>query len=209
MKKTLLLIFLVPVAFVTFAQSPAIGITGGPSFAKFDFSGQNISPVNSGLKITFSMGIFADFKFGNFSFRPTLNYTGRSGQLTRENATISSILYYAQVPLDLVYHVHSKAGTFYFGGGPYIAFGFSATDYLNDAEGNTNSMSQSFGGTDGEYSGTEVGLNAIAGLQFKSGLLIHINYDLGLTNALNNANFDNENLVINTRTLGISVGYVF
>jgi hypothetical protein len=209
MKKTLLSIFLVSLSFVTFAQSPEIGIRGGATFGKFNLSEPGINTINSGLKISLSFGAYADFKFGNFSLQPAFNYTSREGQLTRENATISSILYYGQVPLDLLYHLHLKTGTVYFGGGPYIAFGLSGTDYLNDAEGNTNSVSRSFGGDDGEYSSTETGLNFIAGLQFKSGFLIHVNYDLGLTNLANSQDAENLNLVINTRTFGLSVGYAF
>jgi hypothetical protein len=210
MKKLFLFFCLLLVSIVTFAQSPSFGIRGGLNFAKFDLSSPGVKSLNTGSKISFSFGAFTDLKFGDFSLQPALNFTGRAGKITRNNATGSSILYYVQVPLNLVYHVHLKPGSIYFGAGPYVAFGTSATDYFDDAEGNTNSQSASFGGTTGEYSSTDAGLNAIAGIQFKSGFLIHLNYDLGLSNILNTNNPDDVNgVMLKTRTLGVSIGVVF
>lgn len=50
----------------------------------------------------------------------------------------------------------------------------------------------------------DFGVTALTGFTFTNGLLLSINYDLGLTN-IRADNYDN----IKTRVLGISVGYNF
>jgi hypothetical protein len=210
MKKLLLAFCLLAVSYVTFAQLPTIGIRGGVQFAKLMIGaeGTNVT-VTTGTLTTYTVGAFADFKFGNVSFQPALNYTGRGGEFTGGGVTAKFNLHYFQVPLNIVYHVPVLVGNVYFGAGPYVAFGVSGTTTANDGSGE-QSANVVFGGTNGDFNSTDIGINGIAGIQFKSGFLIHMNYDLGLVNILDNNNPNNTGGgQFKTRTWGLSIGYAF
>lgn len=211
MKKLFLSLFLATVSAATFAQLPTFGIRGGVNFAKLLISadGTNLSATTGSLT-TYSVGAFADFKFGNTSLQPALNYTGKGGTITGDGGTSGKFdLHYLQVPLNLVYHIPVIVGNIYFGAGPYVAVGVNGTATGNDGT-TTTSDKVTFGGANGDFASTDIGINGIAGIQFKGGFLIHINYDLGLTNVLNTSNPNNSGGgQLKTRTLGLSIGYAF
>jgi len=211
MKKLFLSLFLTAVSAVTFAQLPTFGIRGGANFAKLLISadGTNLS-VATGSLTTYSVGVFVDFKFGNTSFQPALNYTGKGGSITGDGGVSGKFdLHYLQVPLNIVYHVPVIVGNIYFGAGPYVAVGVNGTTTGSDGT-TTETDKVTFGGANGDLATTDIGVNGIAGFQFKGGFLIHINYDFGLTNILNTSNPANSGGgELKTRTLGVSIGYAF
>jgi len=211
MKKLFLVFGLMIGSLVTFAQLPTFGIRGGVNFANLLISaeGSNLS-VSTGSLTTYSFGIFADFRSGNTSFQPAINYTGKGGSITGDGGTSGKFnLHYLQVPLNVVFHAPALVGDLYFGAGPYIAMGLSGTATGSDGT-TTESDKVTFGGTNGDFESTDIGIDGIAGLKLKSGFLVHVNYDFGLTNILNSSNPNNTGGgQIKTRTFGISVGYAF
>jgi hypothetical protein len=52
---------------------------------------------------------------------------------------------------------------------------------------------------------SDFGVNALAGIQLKNGLLFNVNYEYGLTNIYKSPNAN----TIKKRVLGFSVGYLF
>lgn len=204
MKKTLLSLCLLMASFAAFAQLPTIGFKGGVNFATLNASasGTNLS-VTSGTLTTFNVGAFVDFKFGNVSLQPALNYTGKGGKFSVSTEDFDGSaqikLYYLQVPVNVVYHVPAVVGDFYFGAGPYVGVGISGK--TKDSDGSTADVKF---GSDGDVKRTDIGANAIVGFKFKTGFLINANYDLGLSNIAN----DNTGKLKN-RVFGISVGYAF
>jgi len=209
MKKLLLLAVLITVSFVAFGQKIAIGLRGGLNFAELQSSAAGSSSSHTSDSFTsFSVGAFTDIKFNNLSLQPALVLTGKGGQVASgDGGTIQFDLRYLQIPVNLVYHAPVLIGDIYIGGGPYLAFGAASTLTENGPGGNAY-INTTFGST-GDFTSTETGINGIAGLQFKSGFLVHINYDFGLTNILNNNGPEAGLGTIKTRTLGVSIGFVF
>ena len=213
MKRCILTICLVITWLGVFAQIPSIGIKGGLNFASFS-SSDNGTSVKSGGITTFNAGVFVDFKFGNLSLQPALNYTGKGGTYSEflripepniggaaVSETVKDNLYYLQLPVNLVYHIPVIIGNIYFGIGPYIAQGLSGKQTYN---GN-NSQSVSFGNAEGDIKAQQFGADAIVGFKLKGGLLLNANYDLGLTNDVPSVDGGSSK----SRVFGISLGYVF
>ncbi|QTE39439.1 porin family protein [Mucilaginibacter gossypii] len=160
---------------------------------------------NSGSLTTFNVGAFVDFKFGNVSLQPALNFTGKGGSSSvsfdgEANSGGKVKLYYLQVPVNVVYHVPAVVGDFYLGAGPYLGMGVSGK--AKDNSGNSEDIK--FGSGQDEIKRTDAGLNAIVGFKFKTGFLINANYDWGLTNITNV-----DGIKLTNRVFGISVGYAF
>ncbi|MDR3696207.1 porin family protein [Mucilaginibacter sp.] len=219
MKKLLISFCLMSVISLTFAQSTTFGVRGGVNFANLllhTSNSDNILLYNlPGSLTTFSVGAFVDFKFGNFSLQPSINYTVKGDNEKMALGGDSSFtknwhLNYLEIPVDLAYHIKIAIGNIYIGAGPYIAFGLTGKVKAGFGS-NSSSVDAKFGGNN-MFKSTDIGLNGIAGLQLKNGFLFHLNYDLGLSNILN-ATYDNananDNNSVKTRTFGLSVGYAF
>jgi len=206
MKKTLLSLCLLMASFAAFAQLPTFGVKGGVNFATLHatvdgFSGSG----NSGSLTSFNAGAFVDFKFGNLSLQPALNFTGKGGasSVAVDNEASSNgkvKLYYLQIPVNVVCHVPAVVGDFYFGAGPYLGMGISGK--AKDDKGNSEDIK--FGSSQDQIKRTDAGLDAIVGFKFKTGFLINANYDWGLTN-ITNVN----GIKLTNRVFGVSVGYAF
>ena len=226
MKKPILLLLLTLATSFAFAQLPTIGIKGGVNFASLGASGQANNVVagtnlqaSSGNITSFNIGVFADIKFGNVSLQPAINFTGKGGTFDGTTGVLpggstSQVhskynLYYVQVPVNIVYHIPVVIGEIYFGAGPYGSSGVHGK--LKQTAVNTQSGSFGgsrdikFGNESGEIKRMDYGANAIAGIRLKGGLLFNINYDLGLTNILPDADGNK----MKTRVLGISAGFAF
>lgn len=226
MKKPILLLLLTFATSAAFAQIPTIGIKGGVNFATLSASGQENNVVagtnlqsSSGNVTSFNIGVFADLKFGNFSLQPAVNFTGKGGifdgatGLLPDGST-SQVhskynLYYIQVPVNLVYHIPVVIGEIYIGAGPYgssAVHGKLKQTAVNTKNGSFGgSQDIKFGNNADEIKRMDYGANAIAGIRLKGGLLFNINYDLGLTNILPDADGNK----MKTRVLGISAGFAF
>lgn len=231
MKKLLLSLLLAGTSLAGFAQLPTIGIKGGVNFATLSASGTPNNVVagtnlteSSGSITSFNAGVFADFKLGHFSLQPAVNFTGKGGTFHGFTGPIPSVppgetsvseinsnykIYYLQVPVNIVYHIPVIIGDIYFGAGPYAAFGLSGKIKLTGNNTKTGALSLhndvKFGDDAGDIRSKDYGANAIAGIKLKSGLLLNINYDFGLTNILPEA----DGTKMKTRVLGISIGYTW
>jgi len=225
MKKALLTICFAAASLVTFAQLPTFGIRGGVNFASQSISASGLGvSVASGTLTTFNAGVFADFKFANISLQPALNFTGKgakySGDITDANGndagsgTVTERLYYLQLPVNVVYHIPVLVGNVYFGAGPYIAKGISGSaripggvDTGNGTTTGSTSETIHFGNNENDIKPMQYGADFILGVEFKTGFLIHANYDLGLSNDFPAA--DGSGLSSKSRVFGFSVGYKF
>jgi hypothetical protein len=225
MKKLILSFLLAASSSVAFAQLPAIGIKGGLNAAGINASGTqnnvvegtNIS-ASSNTVTSFNFGVFVDIKLGHFSLQPAVNFTGKGGTFngftgTLPNGSKTEVnskynLYYVQVPLNIVYHVPLVIGEFYVGAGPYVSMGVYGKQKLianNSQSGAFSSSKKIDFGDNGDIKSNDSGANTIAGIKLKGGLLINLNYDLGLANILPDA----DGRKFKTRVFGASVGFVF
>lgn len=220
MKKILLSTFLSFATLITFAQLPTFGVKGGLNFSYYIEPGY----PSSQFITTFNGGIFADFKLGNFSLQPALNYTGKGGNFNGKETFTDAQgntkivhtlfvqkLYYVELPVNLIYHVPVVIGNIYFGAGPYIARGVSANSTFTGAiytgEVVTQKQDINFGNGDHDLKTIQFGADAIAGFKFNNGFLLNINYDLGLTNDMVTKPYTTG--VSKSRAFGLSIGYCF
>jgi hypothetical protein len=217
MKKSLLTICFAVISLTGFAQLPSFGVKAGVNFANQSLTGSNVLPGGKALA-TLNAGVFADFKFGNLSLQPALNFTGEgtkyalvisdnSGHQTG-TANETETIYYLKLPVNLLYHVPVVIGNIYFGAGPYIAQGLSGKYKFPETNGDAITTAHEpvhFGNDAGDVKAQQYGADFILGLQFKNGFLVNANYDLGLSNDAPAA----ENASSKSRVFGISVGYKF
>lgn len=203
MKKFLLSICCAFAVTSAFSQT-TYGVRGGVGFASLSSSSGNLS-VGSGSTTTFAAGLFADVKTStNVSIQPGIYYAGKGGNYKSGGVEADIKTYYLQVPVNVVYHVPATFGGVYFGVGPYVAFGLNGKVKASDGT-NSESMDVTFG-SDGDFKRVDAGFNGIAGFEFKNGLLLGINYDLGLTDIGNDGTAE---VSTKNRVFGISVGFKF
>lgn len=207
MKKLLLLAALAAGSvFSVSAQSKTtFGARAGVNIASW-YATQSGSSVtaSSGSITAFSAGVYADAPLGtSFSVQPGIFYSGK-GMNSNDGVNTGKIkTAYIQIPVNFLYNVQSAAGKFYFGLGPYAAYGISAK-----AEDRLNGTKVSIDLEFGEYlKRMDVGLGSLIGFQFSNNVSLNVNYDLGLTNIL--ADSDGTGSSIKNRVFGISVGYAF
>lgn len=216
MKKIMLTTCFIVTSLAVFAQIPSIGIKGGLNFANMATSDDGTNKT-SGSLTTFNAGVFVDFKFGNLSLQPALNYTGKgetyqqifftpgpNGETENGGSSLVKVhLYYLELPVNLVYHIPVIIGNIYFGAGPYIARGISGNSSYSNGSSNEKIT---FGNGESDFEATQFGVDAIVGLKLKNGLLINANYDLGLSNDIPSAADSGSG---KSRVFGVSLGYVF
>jgi len=227
MKKILLIACFLIISLATFAQMPFIGVKGGLNIATIT-NPDGGNSVSSSSIATFNAGVFVDFKFGNFSLQPALNYTGKGGSYTENlyyyfpdavpepniangsgagTENVKEQLYYLQLPVNIVYHLPVVVGNIYFGAGPYIAQGLSGkiTDSYSNAS-TVTTQKVTFGNSASDIKATQFGADAIIGFKSRSGILFNVNYDLGLTNDIPASAGGSKS---KSHVFGISLGYAF
>jgi hypothetical protein len=225
MKKTLLIAALALMAGAATAQQNKVswGIKASYTFAKISASVTDPTfgsfSGNSGNLKSFGFGAFAEIYLGpKGSFQPGISYVRKGGTSITDDTDFSSgetvvshdktNFDYLEVPLNFLYNVPLKSGKVFIGMGPYLAMGLSAknkTD-VTSASGNTSSSSQSitFGSGVNELKRMDLGINALAGFRFDSGLEIGGGMGFGLSNLSNVSSVKTHN-----QTISISAGYFF
>jgi hypothetical protein len=221
MKKIFLSIFLTVSVQSLFAQAVSFGIKAGLNESTATFAGSMSTSSNlSG----FNAGVFADIKFNRLSVEPGIFYT-TSGYNTKTvfttdnpapysfNATGRVAYNYLQVPVNILYHIPTGPVKIFVGAGPYWGLALSGT---RQGTANANGIitnirgNITFGSSDGDFSKTDLGVNAIGGIALKNGLLFSANYGFGLTNISNSTNSINSTKSKGeNRVLSLSLGYEF
>jgi hypothetical protein len=159
----------------------------------------------SGTPLTgFTLGMFADIPVQkHLSFRPSLVYAYEGYQPNVNGDKVDIHTAFLKAPLDLVYHTNLFNKRFYIGAGPYAAYGLGgtytlkgiATDMVfgNNYAAGDNLRRIDFGG------------NIMAGILMDRNFMIGATFDLGL----NNLAPSGSATTIHTRSVGLSIGYVF
>ncbi len=192
--------------FVQFNQAQTtFGATVGASFASYKVKSGDVS-VASDVKPGFSIGLSSFIVLNkNFSFQPSLNFVQKGGILkdASESTTDKSTFNYLELPLNFIYNTHSVAGKFFIGAGPSFDIGLSGRYKITGMYEESGSVH--FGNSeDDDLKRIGVGLNLLAGYEFKSGMLISGNYNFSLNNLSNDSDASLRN-----RYFGIRLGYLF
>ena len=178
------------------------GIQAGASFYSGKATVDNVS-VKYDTKVGFTAGIVYSAPIGsNFSFMPSLNFTQKGGKYTLDDGDEDKLsLSYIELPLNFVYNVAGKGGTFFIGAGPDLALGVGGKD---DFEGQKTDIN--FGnGDDDDLKPFEFGANILAGYELSSGLFFAANYNPGISDI----SPDNAGGKWHNNGFAIRIGYMF
>lgn len=215
------MLFALALSLPVLAQSVKFGVKAGLNESTADFGKTSTDISNlSGL----NAGAFAEFEFGKISLQPALCYTqkgynsGTHAIINDPNGTGSFDansrlrLNYLQLPVNVLYNIAVKPGKIFLGVGPYYGYALSGNlkgiiinTYPNrPAVSNTQNANITFDG-DNNYKRSDFGLNALAGIKLKNGLLFSINYEYGLTDIYKSQSTN----TVKNRVFGFSAGYEF
>ena len=223
MKKIFLLAIAAIVTTAAFSQVNW-GIQAHGNLARTSLSGEGTEAFKKSSIIGIGAGVVADAKLSDqLSLRTSLNLLQKGGKLEFEgdgegDSFITSMsatnkLFYAELPVNLVYNVNLSSGKLFFGAGPslgYGLFGKSKVIYTNPfdpsekEEEETDAFKKEEDGGAG-FKRFDFSANAIAGYQFNNGLFVNAGYKLGLGNLMESE--DGES--IKNRGLQLTVGYFF
>lgn len=203
----------------------SLGAQAGAVFAKSktdDFTstipGIDLSTKN---RVGFTAGLIADIPIGESGLRlmPELNFVQKGlkadgtvdidilGQIVTAQAEANINLSYIDIPVNLAYAVEAGNGRFIIGAGPYAGFGLSGkskvkVSALGQSEEEEDDIE--FGSDEDQIKRMDFGANFMAGYIMNNGLMLKVNYSLGLTNLSNVSDSDWKN-----RYFGVTVGYFF
>jgi Outer membrane protein beta-barrel domain len=216
MKKSLFLFCLIAMKFNLLGQSFNLEIMAGPNQSTFvppDYQSLDLGR-QSGVT-GFHLGAFAEFTWNKLSLQPGLVYTsiggndnwGDTGHGYGGGGIIKITVQYLQIPVNVLYHIPVSFGNIFLGGGPYIALGFSGKTVQTGTEGVSFSSTEQIN-IDNKYifsrsDNPDYGLNGLAGIQLKDGLLFSLDYGFGLKYTFN------KNSGVQNNVASLSVGYKF
>lgn len=205
MKKVILLSsLLVITGSAIMAQKTSFGIKAGiqQSAVNEKIDEGDVTLKLEGPRAGFIIGGTADLQLSNnFSVQPNLLFNYRPGNLVFIEAGKLNIMS-IDVPINLLYRTNG----FYIGAGPNISYGLSAKFKSYDDDTEEINLYEKIEDEDAPLKRFEIGANALMGYQFPSGLTLTANYTRNFNNILNG---DVDEIVMNSKQFGISIGYVF
>lgn len=220
MKKIILAALLMGSMQPLFAQSIKLGIKGGLNAANTD-RGDVFAGNSSSYRLGFNAGVFADFECNKWSVEPGLFYTVKGANYKSSFVSTTPLngtevvsakghqtFNYLELPVNVIYNIQTKPGKIFVGAGPYLGYLLSGKAKSTITKGSevSSDYDQNLAiGSGGDFKRTDFGLNALAGITFKNGLLASIGYGYGLTSIVNNA----SSVKLKNRVMNISVGYSF
>jgi hypothetical protein len=189
----------------------SFGLFGGLSVANQKSDSWYYGESNKGSNIGYCAGMLFEFKLSKYvSLQPELLFVQKGGKgktytsnlyifaTTGDYITDVSVksimqLNYLEVPLNFIFNIPTgKNGEFFMGAGPSVSYGLSGkltlnpskegvTFYLTDEEKTTDM----FGGDEPVLKRFDLGMNVLAGYQYKT-LVIRAGYNMGLNNIATN-----------------------
>jgi Outer membrane protein beta-barrel domain len=196
------------------AQSPGIkfGIHAGTSIAnmKYEEDEYSYSP-----KSIFGIqgGFVADLQLGkHLSLQPGVNFVQKGMKIKSDengsNDTYTERINAIEIPINILYNSKGNAGNLFVGAGPSFSFAM-AGKYIEKIDGETDKEKMSFGNNemDDDYRAFDFGVNGMIGYEFKGGLFMAANYNLGLRNLLPGG--DEDYGKVKTNYFGVRLGYFF
>ena len=205
MKKLFFLLIVITTVSVQ-AQKTQFGFTGGATFANYksNYDGTNQS---GNSKTGFTIGAIANIAAGkSFVIQPAINWVqkGTKDEQTEGGSTskISLTTNNIELPVNFMY---SHNG-FFIGAGPSFTFGVSGK-ITSEFNGEKSDEKVNFGNSDEDVMKSfDFGANALTGYQFKGGLLIAANYNIGLSNLAPGSDPNKGSL--KSSYFGIRLGYL-
>jgi len=202
------------------AQTFSFGLKGGINFAE-------ISAFNNPTSSTYQSKNYGNIRFGEvteidwpkFAVQTGLILDGKGGintyinPETNTNRRKNTRLYYLEIPVDFLYKTQTKAGTLFFGGGPYAAYGiagkYSLSGIIFDSAIDGSNRVVFGNDENSDYKRTDYGLNLRAVIRLLHGIGFELNYEYGLKNIAAPGVYNDVNIKTRNRVFGIAVSYLF
>jgi Outer membrane protein beta-barrel domain len=213
-------IFLTAFCFIvaTSAMSQvSFGVQAGGvySIANVQYNAQLGQQLKGKSKFGWQAGVIADIPFGEGALRlmPELNYINKgytlktSVDLLGQPVAVdgNSNVSYLELPLNLAYTVPVGDNNLLLGAGPYAAYGLGGKNKVTTTTGGQTVKQDSdveFGSGEEQINRFDYGLNVMVGYLLNNGLLIKLNYSLGLAELSNNSATKYKNSYF-----GLTLGY--
>jgi hypothetical protein len=178
-----------------------IGIIAGPNFNYLDYYDK--TTTIGGRNTSFHGGVFYRKNISNsFAFQPAFLLSVRGGKIHDVDSTIDIRLVCLELPINCLY-VHKG---FMAGGGLNFSYGINGTLKSRTRDRNAYAQNESFERTLKRF---EIGGNFMVGYILKKRIFISGNFSPGFTNIYKGDGSAPRNVRARTRTLGISLGYMF
>lgn len=172
------------------------------------------------IGVTPSFAIQPGLYFSQKGFRNDYTVMVMMGGLQyRDEFDVKMRINYLEIPINFLYKAHWPNGTFFLGGGPYVAMAMGGEAEIerkrsiavgNDGRSTTDTWTDDVEvGTDGardHVTPMDAGLNVTGGYEFNSGLFLRGNLGMGLVNVRPDGDDDT---FMRNYGVGFSVGYMF
>ncbi len=204
MKKILSILLAVVIVHTAIAQKgkAKVGITAGTTWSNLYDNVDGNAKTDARNGFTFGMIVDAPINMC-WSFQPGFHYV-QKGAVTSETLTEKKYLAlrYAELHMNLV--KNTKGGLFA-GLGPVVSFGVPSKR-VTVTDGIHTDKAVTFGNiASNDLRGVDYGANALLGYKCKNGLLLSVNYTLGLRNLTP----DGAEPKLKSGSLGVRLGYFF
>jgi len=190
----------------------SIGIQGGGVYSSPKIKQTQLfaEDLNADSRFNWQAGLVADLPLGegNFRFMPELNFVNKGFQTNTslsylgQPVTVSgnSNIGYVELPVNLGYAFDLGGPRLILGAGPYVAYGVTGKNKFKATVGesvvNTIDSDVKFGSGSDQIKPFDYGANLFAGLLINSGLMLKVNYSMGVANISNapEASYKNSSL---------------
>jgi hypothetical protein len=193
------------------------GVKAGINNSTMSFSGDAVtSSTRTDLLPTthsYMIGGFADIPLmENVTLQPNLIITGKGVKMSEEYTEISEEVTtsYIEIPVYLSYKSDEIDGMKVIcSAGPYLGMGMSGKIVAKDALGNKYTHTIKWGSkSDSDLKTLDYGLSFVLGWEFKYGIQLLINYNLGLNNLAPKESISSSLMRVKNSSVGISLGYM-
>ena len=188
----------------TSTESMAASFGFKVSAAMSDFIIRNTDDYQSNMKFGTSGGIFLKLESQYFALQYELALRFRSFEM--ENTVLKTKTDYQywglELPIYFMGLIPTSSGQIFIGAGPYVSVGLD----FKQEQGNIDLLKKDNVSDKSVMNRWDFGLNAMAGYEFKIGLSLFANYQVGLINMLQ---AEKDNMTMKNQTVGFGIGYKF
>ncbi len=211
MKKLPILLGILCLSQLVFAQNTRFGLRGGLNIANqkvsVDFMGQKASQSGDAIP-SFHIGGMGEIQLSDLFFiQPSLllsgkgtNYSGEDDQGNPVKAKIRP--FYLELPINLVVKTQLPNSnlSIYGGAGPSLGYGI-----FGKVKGGDNGDEDAF--QDGGFKRFDFGVNLLAGVELPSGLQLSFNFTPGIANIAPDSGDPDVTFNWKNKVVGFSIGY--
>lgn len=190
------------------AQTTRFGFKAGPNSNTFYLKSEGTGGSDTRYSLTkpgFHVGGILDLGFSdNFSLQPHLLFAMKGGKIKISGSETDFTFLTIDLPINLLYHNNG----FFIGAGPNISYG---VDGKGKATGSPEVDLYDEGalGAGTKFTRFEIGVNALMGYRFPSGLLFSTNFTPGLNDILDEDPSTTGTIKSKNSFWGFSIGYLF